>query len=201
MIYLIIAITGLVSFFAFSNRELFNKLSLQPYSIVHKKEYYRVLTHALVHADWSHLIINMFVLYMFGNSCLEDFYHTFGSGAISKFLLLYFSSILFSSVYSIYKHKNNAYYASIGASGAVMAVVFTSIFFDPWAKLWFFGVVPIPGILFGLIYLIYSLYMGKKGTDNIGHDAHFTGAIYGLIFPILLEPRLLSTFISRLLMP
>lgn len=200
MILLIIAITGLVSFYCFSNKEWFNKLSLRPYAIVHNREYYRAFSHALVHADWGHLIINMFVLYMFGNSCIKDFYYTFGSGSIAKFLLLYVSSILFSSIYSIYKHKNDPHYLSIGASGAVMSVVFACIFFDPWAKLWFFGVVPIPGIIFGALYLAYSLYMGKKGTDNIGHDAHFTGAIYGLLFPILLEPRLLSTFISRLFM-
>lgn len=199
MLILLIILTGFVSFTAFSNRPLFDKLSFRPYAVTHQKEYYRLLSHALVHADWPHLIINMYVLYMFGEVCLQYFHITFGSQPFAKFILLYVTSILFSSVYSLYKHRNNPYYSAIGASGGVMAVVFTSIFFDPWAKLWFFGVLPIPGILFGILYLVYSLYMGKKEVDNVGHDAHISGAIYGLFFPILLEPRLLNGFISKLL--
>lgn len=199
MLILLIIVTGFISFSAFSNRQLFDKLSFRPYAVAHQKEYYRLLSHALVHADWAHLIINMYVLYMFGEVCLQYFHITFGSQPFAKFILLYVTSILFSSVYSLYKHHNNPYYSAIGASGGVMAVVFTSIFFDPWAKLWFFGVLPIPGILFGILYLVYSLYMGKKEVDNVGHDAHISGAIYGLFFPILLEPRLLNGFISKLL--
>jgi membrane associated rhomboid family serine protease len=80
-----------------------------------------------------------------------------------------------------------------------MAVVFTTIFFDPWNKLWFFGIVPVPGIVFGIIYLAYSVYMGKKNSDNIGHDAHFTGAIFGFIYPILIDFQLFSTFLDKLL--
>jgi len=80
-----------------------------------------------------------------------------------------------------------------------MAVVFTTIFFDPWNKLWFFGIVPIPGILFGILYLIYSLYMGRKNIDNIGHDAHFTGAIFGFLFPLIVDFRLLTIFLEKLL--
>lgn len=198
MLILLIIITGFVSFTAFSNRELFDKLSFRPYAVMHQKEYYRLVSHALVHADWGHLIINMYVLYMFGEVCMQYFHITFGSQPFAKFILLYVSSVLVSSIYGLYKHRNDPYYSAIGASGAVMAVVFTSIFFDPWTKLWFFGVIPIPGILFGILYLAYSLYMGKKNVDNVGHDAHFSGAVYGLIFPILLEPRLLNSFISKL---
>jgi membrane associated rhomboid family serine protease len=102
-------------------------------------------------------------------------------------------------LFSIFKHKNNPYYSAVGASGAVMAVVFTTIFFDPWNKLWFFGVIPIPGIVFGILYLAYSVYMGKKNADNIGHDAHFTGAIFGFIFPILINFQLVSIFLDKLL--
>jgi membrane associated rhomboid family serine protease len=199
MLILLIIVTGFVSFSAFSNRQLFDKLSFRPYAVAHQKEYYRLLSHALVHADWAHLIINMYVLYMFGEVSLQYFHITFGSQPFAKFMLLYVTSVLVSSAYGLYKHHNNPYYSAIGASGGVMAVVFTSIFFDPWAKLWFFGVIPIPGILFGILYLAYSLYMGKKNVDNVGHDAHISGALYGLVFPILLEPRLLNGFISKLL--
>ena len=81
-----------------------------------------------------------------------------------------------------------------------MAVVFTSIFFDPWNKLWFFGIIPVPGIIFGILYLGYSIYMAKKNADNIGHDAHFTGAIFGFIYPLLINPHLIEQFIDKLLM-
>jgi membrane associated rhomboid family serine protease len=199
MLILLIIVTGFVSFSAFSNRQLFDKLSFRPYAVAHHKEYYRLLSHALVHADWAHLIINMYVLYTFGEVCLQYFHITFGSQPFAKFMLLYVTSVMVSSAYGLYKHRNNAYYSAIGASGAVMAVVFTSIFFDPWAKLWFFGIIPIPAILFGILYLAYSLYMGKKNIDNVGHDAHISGALYGFVFPILLEPRLLNSFISKLL--
>ena len=90
------------------------------------------------------------------------------------------------------------YYSAIGASGAVMAVVFTSIFFDPWNKLYFFGLIPIPGIVFGALYLAYSWYMSKQNKDNIGHDAHFFGAIFGLVYPVIIDPSLLHHFISKL---
>ena len=110
-----------------------------------------------------------------------------------------FFSLIISSIYSIFKYKNNVHYSALGASGAVMAVVFTSIFFDPWNKLYLFGIVAIPGILFGILYLAYSFYMSKKNVDNIGHDAHFIGAVFGFVYPILIDVGLLDQFLSKFL--
>jgi membrane associated rhomboid family serine protease len=104
-----------------------------------------------------------------------------------------------SSLLSLYKQRNNAWYNSVGASGAVSAIIFSYIFFNPWKMLYLYGLLPVPGIILGAIYLIYSQYMSKRNIDNINHDAHFIGAVFGFIFPIILDYRLLGNFISELL--
>lgn len=200
MVIIIVVITSLISIYAFSNASITEQLSLKPTLVYHKHQYYRILSHSLIHADWTHLIVNMYVLFVFGDVCNQYFEYYFGAKHTFLFMALYITSLIFSSLFSIFKHRNNQGYSAIGASGAVMAIVFTSIFFDPWNKLWFFGIIPIPGILFGIIYLIYSLYMGKKNIDNIGHDAHFTGAVFGFLFPLIVDFRLLNMFIEKLLM-
>ena len=106
-----------------------------------------------------------------------------------------------ASVYDVWKYRNNQYYSSIGASGAVSAILFTAIFLNPWDKIYLFAAIPIPGIVFGFVYLFYCQYMAKRGGDNINHNAHFYGAVFGLILPVLLEPRLLQMFIQQLLRP
>jgi membrane associated rhomboid family serine protease len=201
MFLLIVLLTIAVSVYAFYHRHIVDILSLKPNAVYHRFQVYRVLSHSLVHADWSHLLVNMYVLYVFGGVCESYFARYFGVKADLYFVQLYLFSLVVSSLYSIYKHKNNVHYSAIGASGAVMSVVFTSIFFDPWNKLWFFGVVPIPGILFGVLYLGYSFYMSKRNVDNVGHDAHFSGALFGLIYPVILDPSLLKQFIDKLFLP
>jgi len=199
MILIIVIITAAISIYAFNNRQLSDKLCLKPNLVYHRFHVHRILTHSLLHGDWTHLIVNMYVLYMFGEVCLKYFSLYFGGKANFYFLTLYVFSLVFSSLYSIIKHRNNPHYSAVGASGAVTAVVFTTIFFDPWNKLLFFGIIPVPGIIFGVLYLAYSIYMGKKNSDNIGHDAHFTGAIFGFIFPLLLDFQLVWQFIDKLL--
>lgn len=199
MTLILVLITIGISVYAFNDRRVADMLSLKPDLVYHKFHVHRLLSHALVHADWPHLLINMYVLYIFGTVCEGYFGVVFGGKGGFMFLQLYLFSLIVSSAWSVFKHKNNVYYTAVGASGAVMAVVFTSIFFDPWNKLWFFGVIPIPGIVFGILYLVYSLYMGKRNTDNIGHDAHFTGALFGMLYPIIVEPSLFNHFIQKLL--
>ena len=121
-------------------------------------------------------------------------YLGFGEGA---FLLLYFGGIVVASASDVIRYRNAAWYTSIGASGAVSAVLFTAIFLNPWDKILLFAVIPIPGILFGLLYLAYCQYMARQGSDNINHNAHFYGAIYGFLFPIVLEPRLFQAFLNH----
>ncbi|MCF6333242.1 MAG: rhomboid family intramembrane serine protease [Draconibacterium sp.] len=196
--WLIIGVTALVSYMAFQNSALMNKLQFNAAKIIHKKEYYRLVSHAFIHANWTHLLVNMFVLYFFGRNIEAYFGYYFGNRAIAYYLLLYFGGILASNIWSLIKQQNNYYYNAVGASGAVSAVLFAAIFFNPWEKLYLFAIVPIPGILFAVGYLFYSYQKGKKGNDNVAHDAHFLGAIFGFIFPILLKPDLLGQFIEKL---
>ncbi|HPE74790.1 MAG TPA: rhomboid family intramembrane serine protease [Draconibacterium sp.] len=196
--YFIIAVTGLVSYLAFQNHDLMDKLQFNAAKVVHQKQYYRLISHAFVHAGWSHLIVNMFVLYFFGRGIEQYFDYYFGNRTTAYFLLLYFGGILASNLWSLIKHQNNYYYNAVGASGAVSALLFAFIFFNPWEKLYFFGILPIPGILFAVGYLFYSYQMSKKSNDNVAHDAHILGAIFGFIFPVLLKPQLFTQFIDQL---
>ncbi len=202
MTILLIIITSLISIIAFNRRELFDKLQLNPYAVYHKKEWYRILSHGFLHADWIHLFINMFVLYSFGNSVERIFKQLETEGiiksAVLSFVILYFASMIFATITSIKKQKDNYWYNSVGASGAVSAIVFTHIFFFPLQAIELYAIIPIPGIILGIAYLVYSHYMSKRGKDNVNHDAHFIGAVFGLLFPIVLEPKLINVFLGQL---
>lgn len=193
--YIIIAVTVAVSFACFNNGQLFDKLSLKPYRVVHAREWYRVISHGFVHADWVHLFVNMFTFWSFGQY-IESAFQYLGFGQWS-FLVLYFGAMIVASVSDLIRFRNAAWYTSIGASGAVSAVLFTAILLNPWDKILLFAVIPIPGILFGVLYLAYCQYMARQGGDNINHNAHFYGAVFGLVFPILLEPQLFRMFLSH----
>ena len=175
MLTTLIAIaTVAVSFLCFRDGQLFDKLSLRPYRMVRHGEWHRIVTHGFVHADWVHL--------------------GFGGWA---FLALYFGGMAAASVSDVVRYRNNPAYASIGASGAVSAVLFSAIFLNPWDKILLFAVIPIPGIIFGLLYLAYCQYMARRGGDNINHSAHFYGAVFGFIFPAILHPQLIRAFLSH----
>lgn len=196
--WFIIGITVLISYLAFQNSDLMSKLQFNAAQIIHRKEYYRLVSHAFIHANWSHLGVNMLVLYFFGRNIDTYFDYYFGRSANAYFVLLYFGGILASNIWSLAKNRNNYYYNAVGASGAVSAVLFASIFFDPWNLLYLFAIIPIPGIVFAIGYLLYSYQMSKKKRDNVAHDAHFLGAVFGFIFPILLKPNLFARFIDNL---
>jgi membrane associated rhomboid family serine protease len=198
MTIILIAITVVVSYAAFNSAKLMDKLQFNASKIWYKKEYHRLITHAFVHANWEHLFVNMIVLFSFGRAIEAYFKYNFGSNHILYFFLLYFGGILTSNIYALIKHHKNYFYNAVGASGAVASVLFASIFFDPWNNIYFFGILPIPGIVFAGLYLVYSYQMSHKQKDNVAHDAHFLGALYGFIFPIILNPRLFETFLDKL---
>lgn len=199
---ILVAITALTSYMAFRSPVLMSRYDFSPFRIVTRREYYRFITHAFLHADWIHLLVNMIVLFSFGVYVESELRIMQNSGEIKSshlsYLLLYLSSLLISSFTTFLRKKDDPYYIAVGASGAVSAVVFASIFFSPLQKILLFGVLPLPGIVFGIFYLGYSHYMSRKDHDNINHDAHLWGALYGLFFPLLLEPSLLFQFIHRL---
>lgn len=193
--YTIIAATAIISFMCFNNRHLMEKLAMSPYQAVHAHQWYRIITHGFVHADGMHLFVNMFTFWSFG-AYMEGTFSQMGYGSL-PFLLLYFGGMVIASVPDVIRYRNKSWYSSIGASGAVSAILFSSIFLNPWDKILLFAVIPVPGIIFGLIYLAYCQYMAKQSGDNINHNAHFYGAVYGFIFPALLEPSLIRVFLSN----
>ncbi len=198
MTIILIAITVAVSYAAFKSPKLMDQLQFNASKIVHKHEYHRLVTHAFIHANWEHLFVNMIVLFSFGQAIEEYFKYNFGNNAILDYALLYLGGILVSNIYALIKHRNNYFYNSVGASGAVSAVLFAAIFFDPWNKILFFMILPIPGIVFAALYLVYSYQMSMKQKDNVAHDAHFLGALFGFIFPILLNYQLFESFLDKL---
>ena len=199
----IVIVTVLTSVAAFRRQELLYRFDLSPARIVHQRQYYRIFTHAFLHTDYFHLGVNMLVLYSFGSFIEQKFSALEADGVIFSgpffYLLLYAGSIAVASLPTITRYRNDEGYSALGASGAVSAVVFAYIFFAPLNKIYFYMVLPIPGILFGVLYLVYSSYMGKRNKDNINHSAHFWGAVAGFLFPVLLEPALFMEFLDQLL--
>ncbi len=194
---IIIAITCLISMGLMQNREGKYKLIFHPVTIKEHKQWYRFITSGFIHADGMHLAINMFVLWSFGNA-IESYYYpaALGGNTAIKFLALYFGGIIVSSIPSYIRNKNNPQYAALGASGGVAAIVFACILFGPWQNLYLYAAIPIPQILAGVGYIYYSWYKDKKSNDNIGHMAHLTGAIWGFVFTIAMNPSLLTRFIE-----
>ena len=197
--YLLLAITIFTSYRAMEDYEMRDKLIFNAYTINRHKEWYRFFSHGLIHADWIHLLFNAYVLYAFGAQVEIYFKYIFGEGlGPLVYLTLYVSGLAMSSLYSYYKHKDNPSYNALGASGAVSSVVFAYILLLPTSSM---GLIFIPGIyfpaiIFGLAYLAYSAYMSKKGTDNIGHDAHYWGSVWGFVFPAVLKPALFMMFLE-----
>ncbi|MBN2746774.1 MAG: rhomboid family intramembrane serine protease [Bacteroidales bacterium] len=196
LILLIIIIpTALVSFVSFNNSESFNKLKFNPYMIAHHKEWYRFLSHGFVHADWIHLLFNMYVLWEFGKLVVYFFQIKFVDLANLHFLGLYFPALIVSSLWSYFRNKDFAHYNAVGASGAVSAVVFASIVLYPQGRMGLIFIpIMLPSWIFGAIYLAYTVIMARKQTDNIGHDAHLWGAVYGIVYTFVFYPRAFVDF-------
>lgn len=192
----IIIITVAVSIAAFQNENLLSRLIFAPYTIArNNSEWYRFFTSGLIHSGWLHLGLNMYVLWMFGGMVEMLFEGYFFPAGKFVYVAMYILAIAVSETYSYIKHKDNFRYASLGASGAVAAVVFASILFEPMNRLIIFPIpIGIPAFVFGPLYLAYSMYMGKQNVDNIGHDAHFWGAVFGFVFPLLFKPELIIRF-------
>jgi membrane associated rhomboid family serine protease len=168
--------------------------------VVYGKEYYRLFTYAFLHGDGAHLFINMFVLWMFGNNIETVYTYWWGGKGIVLFLFFYLTAVVISTLSDVKKQKDNYDYNAVGASGAVSAMVFAFILIHPLAKLSFvFIPIGIPAFIFGILYLVYSTYMSKKQMDNIGHNAHFWGGIYGFLFPILCKKSLIVAFFVQIL--
>jgi len=193
----IIAITCIVSFMAFNNSRLMNDLILWPPAINRQREYHRLVTYGLVHADFMHLLFNMFTLFFFGRAMEPLFAAWLGTFG---FALFYIGGLVISILPTYLKNRDNPGYRSLGASGAVSAVLFAFILVAPWQQIVVL-VIPMPAIVYAVLYTAYSIYMDRRGQDNVNHSAHLWGALYGVIFTILVEHRVLSHFLDELMHP
>ena len=180
---IIIVATVIVSMKGFKDYGFFDKYKFQV-SRIKSGEKYRMFSSGLLHADWIHLFFNMYALYLFGNIVGANFGN-------SNYLMIYLGSLLTGSMYSLYYNKDKPYYSAIGASGAVSGIVFSAVLLYPHMTLTLFPIpLPMPGYVFGIGYLLYSIYGMKKSLGNIGHSAHLGGAIGGFVLTLLLRPTL-----------
>ena len=190
---LIFIFTIITSIYAFNDTVLYGKFMLHPYSVYRKNKVFTLITSGLIHANWMHLIFNMFTFFFFAFRLEETIGHW-------QFATIYMLGLILSDLPTVVKHKNDFWYNSLGASGAVSAVLFSYILFYPFSTLMIFPLpIPIWACLFGVLYLIYCAYMSRNSKDNINHDAHFYGAISGVIITIILEPKIIPHFFGQLL--
>jgi membrane associated rhomboid family serine protease len=195
--FVLIAVTVLVSWQAFERPRLLERLILWPPAIDRRKEFDRLVTHGFIHADWQHLLFNMITLFFFGRLVEGAFMPYIGAFG---FVLFYLSAILVAILPTYLRHRHDPNYRSLGASGAVSAVLFAFILIQPWSLIFVFF-VPIPAILYAVLYIGYSIWMDKHGGDNINHSAHLWGAGYGVLFTVMMEPRVVGSFLQRLASP
>ncbi len=199
--YGIIIFTVFVSIVCFNNDELFNRLKFNAFDVKHSNQWYRFFSYGFLHSGWVHLLINMVVLYSFGGmvehvSKVPKF--LFGNEYILYYLLLYIGGLLFSIIPAYGMHKNDVFYNAVGASGAISAVIFASILMLPTGHISiYFLPIEIPAWMFGILYIVYEFIMSRKAKDNIGHDAHLWGAVYGVVFTLALKPSIALLFLRQ----
>lgn len=194
----------LFSLVGFSNADMVDKTIMWPYRVAREKQYIRFITSGFLHADWMHLIFNMFTLFFFGRN-LELYFNYYGLGGNISYLALYFLGLIVSDIPSYIKHKDDYNYRSLGASGAVSAVIFATIIFSPWSSIYIYGALKISAAVYAVLYILYCVYMGKRNGDNVNHDAHLWGSLFGLAFTLILigvlNPALFTGIIEQLKHP
>ncbi|NRF38577.1 rhomboid family intramembrane serine protease [Pedobacter foliorum] len=190
---IIFVFTIITSIYAFNDPGLFGKFMLHPYSVSRRYKVYTLITSGLIHADWMHLIFNMMTFFFFAFQ-LEAMIGSWQFGVV------YFMGLILSDIPSVIKHKNDMWYNSLGASGAISAVLFSYILFQPFTSMMIFPLpIPIWAIIFGPLYLVYCVYASRHSRDHINHDAHFFGALAGLIVTVLIVPGTIPHFLSQII--
>ena len=196
---ILIIITVAISLYAWQNERLMHQWIFQPYAVQRDNSWYRFITSGFLHADMMHLFFNMFTLFFFGQAVEQTFMVIFGAQTgILLYLLLYLGGIIISDIPTYFKHRNDPAYRALGASGGVASVVFSSILFYPTNDICLYGLLCIPGFILGVLYVLYSYYSGKRMGDNINHDAHLYGAVYGFVLSLVLVPQALPSFFEQI---
>lgn len=185
------------SFYAWNNKNMYNKWMMNPYRIYHNNQYYRFITSGFIHGDWMHLFFNMFAFYSFGEAL--EYYLYMYTGTMTQFYFygIYMVALIVSDIPTYLKNKDNEHYNSLGASGAVAAIIFACVVISPLSKISIYF-IPIPAFIFGFLYLGYSYYSSKKSLGGINHDAHFYGAIFGVVSIGIIHPPFISAFFEQI---
>jgi membrane associated rhomboid family serine protease len=188
---LIFVITIAISLYGlYGNGNIINKMLLHPYSVKHKNEWYKIITSGFVHADLGHLMFNMLSFFFFAFQTEANFL-----GSVN-FLIVYFGSMIIADLPTVWKNQDNYNYHSLGASGAISGILFSSILFAPLSKVYIMFIpFGMPAFVFGILYLLYCQFGTRYSQDNINHSAHFWGALAGIIITILLEPNVIGHFL------
>lgn len=194
----LIVITVVISLYTMNQREVLYKFMMNPYLVVHQGQYFRLITSGFIHKDYAHLIFNMLSFYFFGPNLEYIFSVIFGSLGQVYFVLLYVLGVVVSDLPTLFKHRNNPGYNSLGASGAVSAVIFACILFDPLMNLYLYFAIPVKGFIFAALYIVYSYISSKRSRDGINHDAHLYGALFGVLFCMVLYPDSIQLFIEQI---
>jgi len=194
---LMIAI-GAITYYAWQRQDIHRKLMLNTYATFHQKQLGRLITSGFVHNNGIHLFMNLFTLYFFGGAVENIFNLYFGSSGDFLYIILFLSAVVIANLPTLFKYKDNPNYNSLGASGGVSALVMAFILFDPLQDLCLYGILCLPGYMLGALFIVYSIIMGKRGGDNINHDAHLFGALYGIVFILLLKPSTLTEFMNTM---
>lgn len=197
---ILIVITVAISLLCFSRPGLFEAMKFSAYDVWHRRQWHRMISYGAVHGGWGHLLFNMITLYCFGRIVEQYFGAAFGAttGPV-LYAVLYVTSLAVSTIWDLIKFRDDPAYSAVGASGAVSAILFAAILFEPRMGIYIYLIpIPVPAYIFAPVYLIYCIIMARKNMDNIGHSAHFWGAVYGLVFPLMLRPDIFTHFLSQL---
>jgi membrane associated rhomboid family serine protease len=194
----IVAGISIVSLIGFSNREIIDRLLMWPYRMWRDNEWYRLISCAFIHGDLGHLFFNMFAMFSFGSFIEQVFGGMFPGYGTTMYMIMFFTAVAVANIVNVFQEKDNYAYRSLGASGGVAAIIFAYILITPKGGISIYFLPSIPAYIFGPLYLIYSAVMAKRANDNVGHTAHFTGAVYGFIFPLIFKPRLLLDFFDQI---
>ncbi len=202
--FALIAVNVIVSLIAMNNQDVLSKAIMWPYGVKRYNQFYRFISSGFIHADYMHLFFNMFTLFFFGK-VVEVYFSMFGLGGNIAYLALYFLGLIASDLPTYIKQKDNYNYHCLGASGAVSAVVFAAIVFNPWGSIYLYGALKISSFVYAVLYILYCVAMSRRGGDNINHDAHLWGALFGLGFTIALiaamQPYLLQVILEEMKKP
>lgn len=195
---IVIIITTIASIYGWNNPSLQSKWMFNPYSVYHRKQYYRFLTSGFIHSNTVHLLFNMIALFFFGRVIERIYGDLYGGIGVFFYLITYLVGIIAANLRTYFKFRNSSYYNSLGASGGVAAILFASILYRPTSSICIYFALCIPAFILGFVYLIYSYYSSKRSNDNINHDAHLYGSLFGVVFTILLRPAVIVEFFERI---